>query len=165
MEMEEFVENLKSRFAEGILLYQEREMPVFVVTKGCYPLLVKALLEEKSFQVLLDITAVDYLRWPEPQPQRFELVCHLFSLDYNKRVRIKVPLNQGEEVPSLTSLYGNASWLEREVYDMFGIPFHDHPDLRRILLYDEFQGHPLLKDYPWKREQPLYEEIKDDPNR
>ena len=66
MEMEEFVENLKSRFAEGILLYQEREMPVFVVTKGCYPLLVKALLEEKSFQVLLDITAVDYLRWPEP---------------------------------------------------------------------------------------------------
>jgi NADH-quinone oxidoreductase subunit C len=104
------------------------------------------------FDVLVDITAVDYLG----QEPRFEVVYHLLSLSHNQRLRIKVGVN-GEKpaIESMTALWGNANWLEREVWDMFGIEFERHPDLRRILLYPEFQGHPLRKDYPIRRRQPL----------
>ncbi len=104
-----------------------------------------------QFNVLIDITAVDY---PERNP-RFDLVYQLLSLPFNRRVRLKVPVG-GEEpaVVSLTSWWGSANWLEREVWDMFGIRFTGHPDLKRILMYEEFQGHPLRKDYPINKRQP-----------
>ena len=104
------------------------------------------------YDVLVDITAVDYLG----QEPRFEVVYHLLSLSHNQRLRIKVGI-RGEKpaVESMTALWGNANWLEREVWDMFGIEFEGHPDLRRILLYPEFQGHPLRKDFPIRRRQPL----------
>ena len=104
------------------------------------------------YDVLVDITAVDYLG----QEPRFEVVYHLLSLSYHQRLRIKVGVH-GEKpaVESMTALWGNANWLEREVWDMFGIVFEGHPDLRRILLYPEFQGHPLRKDYPIRRRQPV----------
>ncbi len=104
------------------------------------------------FNMLVDITAVDYLG---NQP-RFEVVYHLLSLSLQQRLRIKVRVADGNPVvDSLTSLWGAANWLEREVWDMFGIRFTGHPDLRRILLYEEFQGHPLRKDYPIRKRQPL----------
>jgi len=104
------------------------------------------------FNVLLDVTAVDYLG-REP---RFEVVYHLLSLPRNQRLRIKVKV-PGEKpvLDSMAELWESANWLEREVWDMFGIEFAGHPDLKRILLYPEFQGHPLRKDYPIRRRQPL----------
>ncbi len=104
-----------------------------------------------NFNVLVDITAVDHMG-REP---RFEVVYHLLSLPNNQRLRIKVPVAEGQPaVSSICSLWASANWLEREVWDMFGIRFSGHPDLRRILLYEEFQGHPLRKDYPIRKRQP-----------
>jgi NADH-quinone oxidoreductase subunit C len=110
-----------------------------------------------SFDLLVDVTAVDYLRFPgrEDGP-RFEVVYHLYSVAHNLRLRLKVPLEQDDAViPTACGLWPIANWLEREVWDMFGIRFDGHPDLRRLLLYEEFEGHPLRKDYPINRRQPL----------
>jgi NADH-quinone oxidoreductase subunit C len=103
------------------------------------------------FNVLIDITAVDY---PERDP-RFDVVYQLLSLPSNRRVRLKVQVGGAEPmVDSLTPLWGSANWLEREVWDMFGIRFAGHPDLKRILMYEGFEGHPLRKDYPINKRQP-----------
>ena len=89
-------------------------------------------------------------------PYRFELVYHFYSSRRNRRLRLKVPLTAADlSAPSLTALWEAANWYEREVWDMFGIRFLEHPNLRRILLYEEFQGHPLRKDYPVSKRQPL----------
>lgn len=108
--------------------------------------------EELAFDMLMDVTAVDYLG-EEP---RFEVVYHLFSTSHLHRVRIKarVPAEPAV-VDSVLSLWPAANWMEREVWDLYGIRFRGHPDLRRILLYEEFQGHPLRKDYPKEKRQPL----------
>jgi NADH-quinone oxidoreductase subunit C len=87
---------------------------------------------------------------------RFEMVYHLFSVSSNNRIRIKVRLPEGDlKIDSLASIWGNANWLEREVYDMFGVHFNGHPDLRRLFMNYGFEGHPLRKDYPLRRRQPL----------
>jgi NADH-quinone oxidoreductase subunit C len=105
-----------------------------------------------QFDVLLDVTAVDYLG-REP---RFEVVYHLLSLPGNRRLRVKTAVADGKpSLDSVSDLWKSADWLEREVWDMFGIDFSGHPNLKRILLYPEFQGHPLRKDYPIRRRQPL----------
>lgn len=105
-----------------------------------------------QFGVLVDITALDHL---ERSP-RFDVVYHLLSLEFNRRLRLKVPVEDGKTVlDSITPFWGAANWLEREVWDMFGIRFAGHPSLKRILLYDEFEGHPLRKDYPIRKRQPL----------
>jgi len=97
-----------------------------------------------DFRQLIDICGVDYLgRTP-----RFEVVYHFLSLSQNRRIRVKVKVEEGESVPSIVSLYSNANWLEREAFDLYGIPFDDHPDLRRILTDYGFEGHPLRKDFP-----------------
>ena len=107
---------------------------------------------ELQYNFLLDVTAVDY---PQRSP-RFEVVYHFFSLSFRHRVRLKVPADGANpEVPTLVGLWKAANWFEREVWDMFGIRFAGHPDLRRLLLYDQFVGHPLRKDYPINRRQPL----------
>ena len=104
-----------------------------------------------QFDVLVDITAVDY---PERKP-RFNVVYHLLSIPFKQRLRVKVPVDDGDSsLESLTPWWGSANWLEREVWDMFGIRFAGHPDLKRILMYEEFQGHPLRKDYPIRKRQP-----------
>jgi NADH-quinone oxidoreductase subunit C len=103
------------------------------------------------YNVLIDITAIDY---PERNP-RFDVVYQLLSLPFNRRLRLKVSVGGAEPVvDSLTPWWGSANWLEREVWDMFGIRFAGHPELKRILLYEEFQGHPLRKDYPIDKRQP-----------
>ena len=104
------------------------------------------------FNLLVDITAVDYAG----RKYRFDVVYHLLSLSAKRRLRIKVRVEESNpEVDSVTSLWGSANWLEREVWDMFGIRFAGHPNLKRILMYEEFEGHPLRKDYPVNKRQPL----------
>lgn len=110
-----------------------------------------------QMNMFIDLTAVDYL-WRGDVP-RFEVVCHLRSLDKGHRIRIKARVGDeegnGAELDSVVPVWRGANWFERETYDMFGIVFKGHPDLRRILMYPEFQGHPLRKDYPADRIQPL----------
>jgi NADH-quinone oxidoreductase subunit C len=97
-----------------------------------------------QFKMLVDICGVD---WPE-RPERFDVVYNLLSLKQNQRIRVKVSTDQDHPVPSVTSLFSTAGWFEREAWDLYGILFSDHPDLRRILTDYGFQGHPLRKDFP-----------------
>ncbi|RMF87817.1 MAG: NADH-quinone oxidoreductase subunit C [Nitrospirae bacterium] len=107
---------------------------------------------DHGFEILMDVTAVDYYR----RRPRFEVVYHFLSHRRRERLRIKVPVDGREpEVASLQDLWIGANWYEREVWDMFGIRFRGHPDLRRILMYEEFVGHPLRKDYRVDKRQPL----------
>jgi NADH-quinone oxidoreductase subunit C len=107
---------------------------------------------ELQFEMLSDVTCVDYLG-EEP---RFEVVYHFYSVARNHRLRIKARVSEDtSEIDSLVSLYPSANWMEREVWDLYGVGFTGHPDLRRLLLYDEFEGHPLRKDYAKERRQPL----------
>ena len=110
---------------------------------------------ECAFNMLTDVTVVDYLG----QMPRFEVVYHLYSLSHNQRLRVKIRVPEDEPwVHSLVGLWKAANWLEREAWDMFGIRFVGHPDPRRILIYEQFVGHPLRKDYPVNKRQPLTEE-------
>ena len=107
---------------------------------------------ELEFEMLTDVTAVDYLG----QEPRFEMVYHFYSVAANRRLRIKARVpEEPAEIDSLADVYASANWMEREVWDLYGIRFKGHPDLRRILLYEEFEGHPLRKDYPKEKRQPL----------
>jgi NADH-quinone oxidoreductase subunit C len=109
------------------------------------------------FDMLMDLTAVDYLTYPgREEAPRFEVVYHLYSVPHNHRVRIKAGVGEDDPViPTAVPLWPIADWFEREVWDMFGLRFAEHPDLRRLLLYEQFEGHPLRKDYPVSRRQPL----------
>jgi NADH-quinone oxidoreductase subunit C len=100
---------------------------------------------ETRFDYLSDLTCVHY---PERGARPFEVVYNLFSIDLNHRVRLKVDTDDGAGVASVTGVWPAANWLEREVYDLFGIPFRGHPDLRRLLLPPDWDGHPMRKDYP-----------------
>ena len=100
--------------------------------------------ENTKFRQLIDITAVDF---PEKE-QRFRVIYLLLSHEFNTRVLIEFDISEGEKVPSLTKIFPSANWMEREVFDMYGIDFKDHPDLRRILTDYGFEGHPLRKDFP-----------------
>ena len=97
-----------------------------------------------NFSTLVDLTAVDY---PE-RPKRFEVVYHFLSMFQNHRIRLKMAIREDEIVPSITEVHPSANWFEREVFDMFGILFSGHPDLRRILTDYGFRGYPLRKDFP-----------------
>jgi NADH-quinone oxidoreductase subunit C len=113
---------------------------------------VRRLKDEFGFDVFLDVTAVD---WPGAAT-RFEIVHHFYSSTHHVRVRLKTRVAElAPTVDSLVSLYGSAAFMERECHDMYGIVFRGNHDLRPILLYEGFAGHPLRKDYPKQREQPL----------
>ncbi|HQZ39974.1 MAG TPA: NADH-quinone oxidoreductase subunit C [Vicinamibacterales bacterium] len=98
-----------------------------------------------EFHGFLDVTCADYYQQREP---RFDVVYHLVSPHRRARVRLKVRVGNDEPVPSVTSVWPGAGWMEREVYDLFGVVFDGHPDLRRLLMPDDWEGHPLRKDYP-----------------
>ena len=102
------------------------------------------LLHREGFQFLVDITAVD---WPEREP-RFDVVYHWLNLASQERLRVKVPVADGASVPTLALQFKTANWFEREVFDLFGITFDGHPDLRRLIMWQDFPGHPLRKDFP-----------------
>ena len=101
-------------------------------------------LKNDGFEMMVDLTAIDWFRKKEP---RFEIVVNFLSVSKNKRVCLVVKVDDDLNVPSITSLYPSANFYEREVFDMFGISFEDHPDLTRILMPDDWNGHPLRKDY------------------
>jgi NADH-quinone oxidoreductase subunit C len=108
-----------------------------------------------AFNLPMDVCGVDYLGWKEP---RFEVVYHLYSLEKRHRIRLKVELDADDtNLPSVVSIWRGVDWFEREAWDMYGIHFEGHPDLRRVLMYEEFEGHPLRKDYPQRGYQTLME--------
>jgi NADH-quinone oxidoreductase subunit C len=120
---------------------------------------------EAALDFLVDLTAVDWFGAVDERP-RFEVVYHLRSMATGDRLRIKAQLSEPEDgtepvIDSVCDLWKSANWMEREVFDMFGIKFRGHPDLRRILMYEEFIGYPLRKDYPKEKRQPL---VRRDPN-
>ncbi|OGR70011.1 MAG: NADH dehydrogenase [Elusimicrobia bacterium GWC2_63_65] len=146
------LETLKSKFPDAVLeTHAFRGDETALVGKEDLLRVAAFLRDELGFDMLMDLTAADYL----PRDPRFELVCHLYSTRHNYRLRLKCPVGgEAPAVASLTGLWAGANWFEREVWDMFGINFEGHPDLRRILMYDGFEGHPLRKDYPLKQRQP-----------
>lgn len=109
-----------------------------------------------GFDILVDLCAVDYLRHPDHAGPRFEVVYHLLATATMQRLRVKAGVPELPcQIDSCVEVWPAANWMEREVFDLYGIRFRGHPDLRRILLYEEFEGHPLRKDYPKERRQPL----------
>ena len=143
----DIISALTSRF-EGIEVQRFRDETRLKIGKSdCYPAL-QALKETLGFDMLVDITCVDYLNYRDAT-DRFGLVYLLANTATGVRLTVRVMLNEPDlAVPSVTPLWAGANWLEREVWDMFGISFEGHPDLRRILLPPEFAAHPLRKDYP-----------------
>ncbi len=112
-------------------------------------LAVVELLHREGFQLLVDITAVDWPERPETQGVgRFDVVYHWLNLANQERLRLKVPMADGETMPTLTATFKTANWFEREIFDLFGIRFEGHPDMRRLVTWDDFPGHPLRKDFP-----------------
>lgn len=141
-------ESLKAEFGDAI----ERidlpgeafvDIPTIHVTKNSAYALLAALKEKHQYSFLTDYTATD-----EEEVPRFFLVVHLMNVENKARIRIKFRIGEEETFPTLIPLWEGANWAEREIYDMFGIQFEGHPDLRRILMDMRWEGHPLRKDYP-----------------
>src|SRR5947207_2048034 len=143
-----FIDRVRERFGEAIT--------EAVATLGQQVIRVKrdSLIElcrflhdddEAQFDMCTDVTAV---HWPDRAGEEFDIVIQLYSVPKNRRLRVKVSLADGEACPSLTAVWKGANWMEREAFDMFGIKFEGHPDLRRILLASDWPGHPLRKEYP-----------------
>ena len=153
MEKKDVIDSLKENFSGKILNISIQFSDEIILIESSALLDIAKFLKEDpyNFDMLLDLTCVDY-----PQKEnRFEMVYHLYSLIHNIRLRFKASLPSADPViGSLTYLWKNANWLEREVFDMFGVKFDGHPDLRRIFMYDGFEGYPLRKDYPLRKEQP-----------
>jgi len=153
MEKKKIIEELKQKFSEKIKeISVQFGDEILLIERDSLLDVVQFLKDEPySYSMLLDLTCVDY----KGHELRFEMVYHLFSISNVQRLRIKVRLSEKDlQIDSLTSLWKNANWLEREVYDMFGVSFKGHPDLRRIFMYDGFEGYPLRKDFPLRKRQP-----------
>jgi len=115
------------------------------------------VIKSAGFDVLIDIVGVDYLGMENHNGKRFAVIYCLKNTKNMSRLRIKVPVEENEKIPTLSEIYPIADWQEREVWDQFGIVFDGHPNLKRLLNHAEFQGHPLRKDYPAKKRQWLSE--------
>jgi NADH-quinone oxidoreductase subunit C len=138
------VRRYKARVGEAILeAWLDRKQSIVVVAGDRLKEIAQYSRDEETFDLLTDLTAVD---WPKRE-RRFDLVLNLYSFARNERLRLKVRLAENEPVSSVESVWPTANWLEREVYDMFGIIFEGHPNLKRLLLPEEWQGYPLRKDY------------------
>ncbi|HLK32084.1 MAG TPA: NADH-quinone oxidoreductase subunit C [Terriglobales bacterium] len=140
----EMVSRLRERFGSGI-----REASTYlgqsymIVDRSVVYEVLQQLHDEEEFNYLVDCTATHYPQRPQP----FEVIWILYSFSRNERIRVKTAVGDGEAVSSTVALWSTANWLEREVFDMFGIRFEGHPDLRRILLPEDWKGYPLRKDY------------------
>jgi NADH-quinone oxidoreductase subunit C len=140
----DLAKQIKERFGDEILECSTYLGQNFVVCKldSAIPLL-EFLKLEADFDYLVDLTAVDYPK----RAARFDLFYILYSFARNERIRIKTAVADGEKAPTVTTVHATANWLEREVFDMFGVQFSGHPDMRRILLPEEWEGFPLRKEY------------------
>ncbi len=151
------LDRLKAQFGDRILSVSDfRGDDEVTVAPKDWLEVARFLFSDSELQMnqFTDITAADYpLR--EPEVPRFDVLLLVRSLTKGHRVRVKTRVRENESLASLISVWKGADWTEREVYDMFGIKFAGHPDLRRILMYEEFEGYPLRKDYPIERTQPL----------
>jgi NADH-quinone oxidoreductase subunit C len=138
------IEKLRKAYGSGL-----REASTYmkqnyiVVDKSIASDVLRHLRDQEQFDYCVDVTAVHYPK----RDEQFEVVWILYSFARNERIRVKTQIKEGEPAPSVVSLWPTANWLEREVFDMFGIHFTGHPDLRRILMPDDWKGHPLRKDY------------------
>lgn len=140
----ELVQRLKARFGDAIReATLDRKQAIVLVAAAQLRDIARYCRDDEKFDMLADLTAVD---WPKRE-QRFDVVLNLYSFPKNERLRLKAHAGENEPVPSVCEVWPVANWLERECYDMFGIVFEGHPDLKRILLPDEWQGYPLRKDY------------------
>ena len=145
--LNELAAMLELRMGDALVSHEIAHGELTIITTASHLVkMVRHLQQDESlkFSTLVDITAID---WPGRR-KRFELVYHFLSMYLNHRIRVKVPVAEDEIAPSLTSIHPSANWFEREVFDMFGILFSGHPDLRRILTDYGFRGHPLRKDFP-----------------
>lgn len=158
MENKSLAEAIKHKFPNIVIETLDlKGTPCVVIKKEGIRGLAASLKNDAEFQfnVLMDLSAVDYLFWEEKE-FRFEVVYNLFSISKNQRLFIKAQLSEADpSIDSVSSLWPSANWFEREVWDMFGLHFQGHPNLKRILMYEEFKGHPLRKDYPYNQRQPL----------
>lgn len=146
-EMKTAVERLKEKFPAAILAVETFRGEVTVTVSKSEILGICRFLHsdpDSQYHLLTDLCGVDLF----PQTPRFEVVYHLCSVKSNVRLRLKTKVGENESVSSVESVWKVANWYEREAYDLFGISFENHPDLRRILMWDGFEGHPLRKDYP-----------------
>src|SRR3984893_15452091 len=140
----DLVKRYKERFGDAIReTWIDRKQAILGDAREKLPTNAVYSRDEEKFDWLSDLTAVD---WPKRE-QRFDVVLNMYSLEKNERLRLKVYASAEERVPSVQGVWATANWEEREVYDMFGVVFEGHPELKRILLPDEWQGHPLRKDY------------------
>ena len=155
MEANVTLKKLCDRFPDSVVeTHSYRGDDTAVVKKEEILKICKFLRDDEAllYNFMMDLTAVDYFG-ADP---RFEVVYHFYSLQYNRRVRIKAKVSESDcTIDSIVSLWIAADWFEREAYDLYGIIFKGHPELKRILLYEGFEGHPLRKDYPIKKRQPL----------
>ncbi len=142
-----FKTNLDQALEEAVLGVEESRDHILVdIVPNAVVKLMSHLRSKKgySFNTLVDITAVDF----PARERRFDVIYHFLSMTENKRCRVTTSINESGEVPSITSVFECANWFEREIFDLFGIKFTSHPDLRRILTDYGFEGHPLRKDFP-----------------
>ena len=140
-----WVESLRAALPDTVLSAKEFAGQVTVtVAREAVARVARHLKDSEDFKYCVDVTAVD---WKDRQP-RFDVVYHFYSFSKNGRLRVKCGAADGEDVPSIAAVYLAANWPERETWDMFGIRFSGHPDLRRILTWEGFHGHPLRKDFP-----------------
>jgi NADH-quinone oxidoreductase subunit C len=140
----ELVKRYKEKFGSAILeAWTDRKQAILVVTRELLAEVCMYSRDDEKFDWLSDLTAVD---WPKRE-KRFDVVLNMYSFEKNERLRVKVHASADERVPSVQGIWATANWMEREVFDMFGVVFEGHPDLKRILLPDEWQGYPLRKDY------------------
>jgi NADH-quinone oxidoreductase subunit C len=137
------VEKYRSQYGSGLNALTYLGQNYFIVDRSLIPTFLRLLRDEDQFDYCVDITAVHY---PQREKQ-FDVVWILYSFSRNERVRVKAEIIDGASIPSVVSIWPTANWLEREVFDMFGIQFEGHPDLKRILLPDGWKGYPLRKDY------------------
>ena len=137
------VEKYKRQYGSGLDAQTYLGQNYFSVDRSLIPDILRLLRDEEQFDYCVDITAVHY---PKREKQ-FDVVWILYSFPRNERVRVKTQIADGESLPSAVPIWATANWLEREVFDMFGIKFDGHPDLKRILLPDGWKGFPLRKDY------------------
>lgn len=146
-EIHRAVPGLQEKFSTAILdVTQDRGDWIVTVAKDAIIPVLAFLKSECAFDMLTDVTAVD---WLDVKSDRFMMVYQLTSVKNKDRIRVKAPVSESEcKIESATQVFGSANWLEREVYDLFGIDFAKHPDLRRILMPADWVGHPLRKDYP-----------------